>query len=186
MKIFIKNMVCPRCIKSVHDLLTSLGYNPTDVRLGYAVLDCDYLSKSEQNNINDKLTEIGFELLADEDTTTVERIKIALLEFARTDGGLKIKLSQAMEDKFDKSYKNMASLFSKIENRTIENYFIEQRIEYVKELISYGDQTLTDIAFKTGYSSVAYLSKQFAQVVGMTITEYRNITSDMRRPLTEV
>lgn len=186
MRIAIKNMVCPRCIMAVRGLLESLAYKPVNVELGYAELECDSISNEDWNILSEKLHEIGFELLSDNDVVTVERIKIAILAFIRIDGGLKHKLSQELEDKLGQSYKSLTATFSKIEGRTIENYYINQRIEYVKELISYGDLTLTDIAFKTGYSSVAYLSKQFAQVVGMTISEYRSVAKNMRNSLTDI
>jgi len=179
-------MVCPRCIKVVQDILTSLGYSPIDVKLGYAVLDCESLSNEELQILSDKLTEQGFELISNDEVVVVERIKIAVLRFARIDGGLKIKLSQALEDKLGMPYKSLTASFSRIEGRTIENFYISQRIEYVKELVSYGELSLADIAFKTGYSSVPYLSKQFSQIVGMTITEYRSLALDMRNSLTEV
>lgn len=186
MKIAIKNMVCPRCIMAVRDLLTSLGYNPCEVQLGYALLDRNALSMADWEELSAKLNDIGFELLADNEVVSVERAKIELMRLARLDGGLKIKLSQTVEEAVSIPYKNLAAMFSRLEGRTIENYFISQRIEYVKELISYGDLTLTEIAYKTGYSSVAYLSKQFSQVVGMTVSEYRSRAGDMRNSLTEV
>jgi AraC-like DNA-binding protein len=185
MKIAIKNMVCQRCIMVVRDLLTSMDLNPVKVELGYAILDCESLDKSVWESLSDRLHDLGFELLADNDLANVERIKIAIMRLARMDGGSKIKLSQALEDCLKQPYKNMTAIFSQAEGRTIENYYIHQRIEYVKELISYGELTLAEIAFKTGYSSVAYLSKQFAQVVGMTISEYRKIADDLRTPLSE-
>jgi AraC-like DNA-binding protein len=186
MNIAIKNMVCPRCIKAVRELLTSMNLNVVKVELGYAVLGCEELDREIRDELSAKLHELGFELLADNDVATVERVKIAILRLARKNGGPKIKLSQALEECLKQPYKTLATIFSQIEGRTIESYFILQRIEYVKELISYGELTLAEIAFRTGYSSVAYLSKQFAQVVGMTISEYRKIAEDMRTPLSEI
>jgi AraC-like DNA-binding protein len=184
-KIAIKNMVCPRCIMTVRELLTSMNLNVVKVELGYAVLDCESIDNETWKALSDKLQTLGFELLTDNDIATVERIKIAILRLARINGGTKIKLSQALAECLKQPYKNLTTIFSQIEGRTIENYFIHQRIEYVKELISYDQLTLTEIAFKTGYSSVAYLSRQFAQVVGMTISEYRKIAEDMRAPLSD-
>lgn len=186
MKIAIKNMVCPRCVTAVRNLLVSMNMNVTEVKLGYAVLQCESLDSQTWQDLSVKLHELGFELLADNDVATVERIKIAILRLARMKGGPKIKLSKSLEDCLKQPYKNLTAIFSQIEGRTIENYFIHQRIEYVKELISYDELSLAEIAFRTGYSSVAYLSKQFAQVVGMTISEYRKIAEDMRMPLSDV
>jgi AraC-like DNA-binding protein len=170
----------------VKDILTSLGYTPTKVELGYAILDCESLPKEIWKSLGKSLADVGFELLSDEDVVNIERAKIALIRFARIDGGLKIKLSKAIEDTIGISYKNLTAAFSRIEGRTIESYFINQRIEYVKELLSYGDLNLKEIAYKTGYSNAAYLSKQFAQIVGMTVSEYRVIAKDTRISLTDV
>jgi AraC-like DNA-binding protein len=186
MKLAIKNMVCPRCIMTVRDVLTSMGYHPTEVALGYAVLPTETLTPSERDALAKRLQAVGFELMADSDTVLVERIKIALLHYARTDGGLRVKVSQALTRELGVTYKTLSSLFSQLEGRTLESYYILQRIEYVKELVTYGDLTLTEIAFRTGYSSVAYLSRQFAQVVGMTLSDYRRLGAGNRRPLTDI
>jgi AraC-like DNA-binding protein len=186
MKLDIKNMVCPRCIMTVHDVLTSMGYNPTEVALGYAILPTEELPPAERDALAQRLQAVGFELMADSDAVLVECIKIALLRYARTDGGLCVKVSQALERELGVTYKSLSSTFSQLEGRTLESYYIRQRIEYVKELVGYGDLTLTEIAFRTGYSSVAYLSRQFAQVVGMTLSDYRRLGADYRSPLTDV
>jgi AraC-like DNA-binding protein len=170
----------------VNNLLTSMGYKPVEVALGYAILERDSMSDEERKEMGRRLEELGFELMKDSDTVIVERIKIAVLRFARTERGMKIKLSQALEEELKLPYKTLTGLFSQHENRTIENYFISQRIEYVKELISYNEMSLKEIAFKTGYSSVAYLSKQFAQIVGMTISEFRIYSDTHRNSVTNV
>jgi AraC-like DNA-binding protein len=170
----------------VNNLLSSMGYKTVEVALGYAILERDSIPDEERKEIGRRLEELGFELMEDSDTVIVERIKIAVLRFARTEEGIKIKLSQALEDELKLPYKTLTGLFSQHENRTIENYFISQRIEYVKELISYNEMSLKEIAFKTGYSSVAYLSKQFAQVVGMTISEFRIYSDTHRNSVTNV
>jgi AraC-like DNA-binding protein len=163
-----------------------MDFYPEEVGLGYAIINKDLLTNQERLNLANALDKLGFALLEDSNVVIVERIKIAIMQYVRIDGGLKIKLSQALETKLGQPYKNLSAVFSQCEGRTIENYLISQRIEYVKELISYGDSSLGEIAFKTGYSSVAYLSKQFAHVVGMTITEYRSLAIGMRSCLTDV
>jgi AraC-like DNA-binding protein len=186
MKLTIKNMVCPRCIMVVRALLTSMGYHPTEVALGHAVIEEETLTPARREALDAQLRNVGFELMADSDDVLVERIKIALQRYARTEGGLRVKISQALERELGVTYKSLSSTFSQLEGRTLESYYIRQRIEYVKELVGYGDLTLTEIAFRTGYSSVAYLSRQFAQVVGMTLSDYRRLGADGRRPLTDV
>jgi hypothetical protein len=115
MKLDIKNMVCPRCIMTVHDVLTSMGYNPTEVALGYAILPTEELPPAERDALAQRLQAVGFELMADSDAVLVECIKIALLRYARTDGGLCVKVSQALERELGVTYKSLSSLFSQLE-----------------------------------------------------------------------
>jgi AraC-like DNA-binding protein len=77
-------------------------------------------------------------------------------------------------------------LFSSVEGRTIENYFIEQRIEKAKELLVYGQLTLSQIAFDLEYSSVAHLSKQFKKITGLTPTHFKEIGTARRKSLDNI
>jgi AraC-like DNA-binding protein len=67
-----------------------------------------------------------------------------------------------------------------VEGIAIEKYFIAQRIEKVKELIKYDELTLTQIADRLGYSSVAYLSNQFKKQTGLTPSFYKSLKQNNR------
>lgn len=84
-------------------------------------------------------------------------------------------------------YGYLSNLFSSVEGVTIEHYFINQKIEKAKELLVYDELTLTQIAFRLGYSSVAHLSRQFKKVTGQTPSQFRQ-TRDLgqRKPLDKV
>ncbi|MBD5249427.1 MAG: AraC family transcriptional regulator [Barnesiella sp.] len=179
-------MVCPRCVMTVCDILTSLGLEPGDVGLGYAILSSDTLSDSQWDALTERLRDVGFELITDREVIVSEHIKTAVIGYARTEGGLKRKLSIALEEDLHIPYKQLSAIFSSHEQRTIENYYISQRIEYVKELISYNDLPLKEIAYMTGYSSVAYLSAQFRKVTGKTVSDFRSQLNSDRSPLTQV
>jgi AraC-like DNA-binding protein len=77
-------------------------------------------------------------------------------------------------------------LFSAIEGRTIENYFIEQRIEKAKELLVYDQLSLSEIAFQLEYSSVAHLSTQFKKITGLTPTYFKELGTSKRKALDEI
>jgi AraC-like DNA-binding protein len=79
-----------------------------------------------------------------------------------------------LSDKLNLDYPYLSSLFSELEGRTIEKYFISQKIERVKELLIYDELNLSEIADQMGYSSVAYLSNQFKKVTGLTPTQFKN------------
>jgi AraC-like DNA-binding protein len=66
---------------------------------------------------------------------------------------------------------------------TIEHYIIAQKIERAKELITYNELNLTEIAFKLHYSSVAHLSNQFKKITGLTPTHFKKMESKTRIPL---
>ena len=80
-------------------------------------------------------------------------------------------------------YNYLSNLFSEIEGTTIEKYFIAQKIEKVKELLVYDELSLSEIAFRLNYSSVAYLSNQFKKVTGLTPSHFKQVKEDKRKPL---
>ena len=77
-------------------------------------------------------------------------------------------LSNYLSTELRQDYSALSKLFSEVEGKTIERYYMELRIERVKELIRYDELTLTQIALRMNYSSVAYLSNQFKAITGMT------------------
>jgi YesN/AraC family two-component response regulator len=132
-------------------------------------------------SINKKLLELGFELIDDRKKRLIEKIKNEVVQLVHHSGGaLKTNLSTFLADRIHYDYTYLSNLFSEVEGTTIEKYFILQRIEKAKELIVYGELSLTEIADKLGYSSGAYLSSQFKQVTGLTPTFYRNIKDHKR------
>lgn len=181
--IFIKNMVCPRCVMVVRDTLNDLGFDVEEVELGKAVVrsaDDESLSELQQ-----ALNEYGFELLQGREEQIVEQIKTRLVEYVRRSEMNKEmpKISTFLSDRLHQNYASLSSLFSKKENITIEKYLIHLRIERVKELLSYEELTLSEIAWKLNYSSVQHLSSQFKQVTGMSVTDYKKASDTFRKPL---
>ncbi len=179
-------MVCPRCVSSVRGILTSMGLEPSEVGLGYAVIPAESLTPAQQHHLSELLGKEGFELLTDSGSILTEKIKNLLIAYARTEGGIDLKLSAALQRDLNIPYKQLSRTFSIAENRTIENFFIAQKIEFVKELLSYNKLSLKEIAFLTGYSSVAYLSSQFSKFTGMTLSDFRRSLAHNRMPLTDI
>lgn len=184
----IKNMVCRRCILAVEDLLGSIGITPVSVTLGQVVLPRP-LGEEERTKLADRLRQLGFELLDDRRHALVNRIKTAIIELLRSgDEELlaRVVISEYLETTLGVGYWTLSRLFSQVEGKTIERYVIEQKIELVKELITYDELSLTEISYRLGYSSVHYLSNQFKQVTGMTASQFRRLRTKPRRPLDEV
>jgi AraC-like DNA-binding protein len=88
---------------------------------------------------------------------------------------MELQFLQQQTEKLHLDYFYLSSLFSAVEGRTIENYFIEQRTEKVKELLIYDQLTLSEIAFELDYSSVAHLSAQFKKTTGLTPSQFKKV-----------
>ena len=118
----------------------------------------------------------------------VEKIKNAIIEIIHYGEDLdnRIKFSKQIEQKVGVDYHQLSTLFSETEGTTIEKYIILQRIEKVKELLVYNELNLSEIAFKTGYSSVQHLSTQFKKVTGLTPSHFKEIKDNKRKPLDQV
>ena len=181
--LFIKNMVCPRCISAVQKTLTELGMEVQRIELGSVdVKGSDHIS---DESISEALAPMGFELLKGKDQRSVEQIKTHLIRYVREleQQESMPKLSDYLSEAMHRNYASLSHLFSELEETTIEKYLIYLKMERVKELLSYNELTLSEIAWKLKYSSVQYLSNQFRQVTGMSVTDYKKASDSFRSPL---
>ena len=130
---------------------------------------------------------LGFELIDDKKSRIIEKIKNIIIELVHhQNNDAKTNLSDVLSSQLHHDYNYLSNLFSEIEGTTIEKYFIAQKIEKVKELLVYDELSLSEIAFRLNYSSVAYLSNQFKKVTGLTPSYYKQIRDDKRKPLDKV
>lgn len=178
-------MVCPRCIMAVEKIFSDLEIKTHSISLGEVLLPTEPDTKT-MVTIKEKLEEIGFELLGSEQHRIVEKIKTIIIEAIQNSNGKHIVFSNLLSDMLHKDYSQLSRLFSSVECITIEQYVILQKIEKVKELITYGQLTLSEIAFLLGYSSVAHLSSQFKKVTGMPPSEFKKQGLGMRKGLDKV
>ncbi len=172
MKLLIKNMVCPRCIIVVKNILESEGVTVKSISLGDAEIE-EELTDERRLSVARKLQDMGFELLDDPRSQLVEQIRIAVLKWVRMNEE-RPKLSDYLADNLKKDYSTLSKLFSEVRGITIEKFAIIHRIEYAKELLCYSQLSTSEIAYKLGYSSPAHLSSQFKQVTGMTPKDFRS------------
>ncbi len=183
MEIAVKNMVCDRCVMVVREIMARLGYPDAEVTLGLVKVDGE-LSPDSLGRLADELAGAGFELLRDASLALVERVKAAVIDLVRGADDGRLKLSAYLTASLNVDYRVAAAAFARVEGRTIERYYITQKVEYVKELLDYGELTVSEIADMTGYSSVAHLSHQFRAETGMTPSAYK--LTGHRRPLDKV
>lgn len=185
--IHIRNMVCPRCIKVVTEALQKLEMQVQDVKLGEAILSAEP-SPAQLGELRSLLAADGFELINDPKAELVERTKIAVIELLRSGKieELHINLSDYLAEKLGKDYSTLSAAFSAAEGITIARFMVLQKVEMAKELLDYNELSLSQIADKLGYSSVAHLSGQFKQVTGLTPSEYKRSEKAARKPLDQV
>ncbi|QEC65804.1 helix-turn-helix transcriptional regulator [Panacibacter ginsenosidivorans] len=186
-QLYIKNMVCDRCIMSVRHQLDDLGLDYKNIQLGQVELSTEP-SESQLQSFRDSLTINGFELLDDKKSKTVEKIKNAIVSLihGKDADEFNLKLSAMLEQKLAMDYHYLTTLFSSVEGITIEKYAILQRIERVKELLMYDEKNLSEIAYEMGYSSTQHLSQQFKKVTGLTPTHFKELKENMRKPLDKI
>lgn len=178
-------MVCPRCIMSVEGILKSQGIESLDVRLGEVIVAGD-LNKSRLEAFRLALESVGFELLDDNQQQLIEQIKTTIINQIHFSGESAFTISDILSTALHKDYSLLSKLFSATEGITIEHYTILQKIEKAKELLTYNRQTLSEIAYALGYSSVAHLSSQFKKVTGLTPSQFKSQGIDLRKGIDQV
>jgi AraC-like DNA-binding protein len=168
-------MVCIRCKMVVKYELDKLGLHYTRVELGEVEILED-LSDMQQTNLNDALKSCGLELMDDKKSILVEKIKAVIIELVHyTDDMIKINLSDYISQKLNHNYSYLSNLFSEVKGTSIEKFYLENKIEKVKELLVYDELNLTEIAYKLHYSSVAHLSSQFKKMTGLTPSHFKDL-----------
>lgn len=180
-------MVCARCIKSVTGIFRSVGIQLKDIKLGVATAEQE-ISQENSENVKKLLEAEGFELLDNNKMKLVESIKNLIVELVHYKDldEMKENLSDYLSKQLYKDYTYLTNLFSSIEETTIEQYFILQKIEKVKEWLVYDQLTLSEMAFKLGYSSVAHLSGQFKKITGFTPSQFKKLKDHNRRKLEDI
>ena len=180
MKLYIKNMVCSRCKMVVKSEFEKLGLQTISVELGEVELEKE-ISDEQKEVLLENLQVLGFDLIDDKKTKTVERIKNLIVDLVHhKNNDLKINLSDYLSENLNQDYNSLSNLFSEIENTTIEKYFISQKIEKVKELLIYNELSLSEIADILNYSNVAHLSNQFKKITGFTPTSFKQLKDKKR------
>jgi AraC family transcriptional regulator len=186
--VLIKNMVCQRCIMTVEGILNKIAIPFQKVTFGEVYIQ-QPLTDKQKEVLRTELELVGFELIDNHTTEIIEKAKQLIIKKARNEDDtkeVKLNLSKFLSDNLNYEYTHISSMFSAIEGRTIEQYFIEQRIEKAKELLVYGQLTLSEIAYELNYSSVAHLSGQFKKITGLTPSYYKEVGAAKRKALDKV
>lgn len=184
MQLAIKNMVCDRCVMVVDRLLRSLQLPVGAVRLGTADLNLDALDEGQLQLVRRELEALGFELIDEKKALIADQIRVFIIESVHRDQSEQhLKLSERLAAALHMDYGQLSKIFSEQEGATIEQYTIAQRIERVKELLSYGQKNLNEIALELGYSSSSALINQFKKLTGVTPGQFKSGAAISRKPL---
>lgn len=179
-------MVCIRCQMVVKAELEKLGLRYNYVKIGEA----DIIGNAQPEQLEQlkiELKEAGLFLMDNKKSVLIEKIKNAIIELVHyTDEQIKVNLSDFLSEELNYNYTYLSNLFSEVNGITIENFYLAHKIEKVKELIVYDELTLTEIAYKMHYSSVAHLSNQFKKITGLTPSHFRNLKNQRRDTLEDV
>ena len=168
--------------------LERIGLHYTSVELGEADIQ-ENISPEQYEQLNIALKKSGLELMDDKKSMLIEKIKtviVELIHYSDNDEELKINFSDYLSEKLQYNYTYLANLFSEVQGTTIEHYIIYHKIERVKELLVYDEFTLTEIAYKLNYSSVAHLSNQFKKVTGLTASHFKKLRNKRRTSLEDI
>jgi AraC family transcriptional regulator len=188
--LYIKNMVCNRCVMVVRQELERLGFHPQKISLGEVTLNEPELSATQLTNIDESLQAMGFERIDDRKGRLIESIKskvIVMIHDPKPESR-KVNWSTWLADELHYDYNYLSNLFSSMEGITLEQYVIRQKIERAKELLFYDELNLSQISMELGYSSVAHLSAQFKKVTGLTPSELKKSRNknESRKPLDSI
>jgi AraC-like DNA-binding protein len=190
MKLFVKNMVCNRCVSAVTQELERLGLHPEKVVLGEVTLSEEQMRPDTLDQLDQNLKQLGFERIDDRKARLIEAIKNKVITMIHHTDRVdrKHNWSDILSEELHYEYNYLSNLFSSVEGITVEQYIIRQKIERAKELLFYDELNLSEIADRLGYSSVAHLSAQFKKITGLTPSELKKSRSidQTRKPLDSI
>lgn len=185
MKLYIRNMACESCKILVKDELEKLGANPVKVELGEAEIK-NKLSDKEQKQFGSAIKKAGLELVKTKEGILADQIKSLIAEYINSGERSKQNLSEYLSKKLHYDYAYLSSYFSAMQANTIEQYMIAFKIEKVKEMLVLENLTLSQIADKLNYSSVAHLSGQFKKITGLPASHFKKLNAIRRKTIQDL
>ncbi|WP_309608846.1 AraC family transcriptional regulator [Flavobacterium sp.] len=180
MKLFLKfdiNNLCNTILQEQLDKF-ELKY---DI-LGFGEINIkSTITDQKLTELNEAFSNYGIQVVENQKSIIVQKIKDTIVEMVHSESGLNnLKSSVYLSEKLNHSYGYISNLFSDVTYTSVENYIIIQKIERVKQLILINELTLTEIAYKLNYSSVAHLSTQFKNITGITPSAFQRIITKRR------
>lgn len=179
MKIYVKFDYTTICKNILADKLQALGVRYQNIAFGELEI-LDKLSEKKFKELQSELLMAGISIVENQKSILVEKIKEALLEIVQSEQPITVKASVYLTEKLQHSYGYLSNLFSEVTYSSIENFLMLQKVEHAKNLILKENLTLTEVAYRLNYSSVAHLSTQFKNVTGITPSQFQRIIHKRR------
>lgn len=181
----IKNKVCSHCAEVLEEKLMNAGFNIQKIDLGELYLS-EPIDEQNYGQLVNIIRDNGFDLIDDANSRIVEQIKQLIIQQARSGEPLEQNLSDFLSENIHKDYQQLSRLFSAVEGKSIERYFILQKIERAKELIVYDEKTLSEIALELDYSSQQHFSRQFKKETGLSPSHFKDIKENKRTSIDQL
>ncbi len=170
----------------VKEELKKLGLHFIIVDMGVVDIMENILPKQHEQ-LRIALLKSGLELMEDKKAVLIEKIRNVIIEMVHYSEDLpKTNFSDYLSEKLKYDYTYLANLFSEVQGTTIEKFIISHKVERVKELIIYDELSLTEIAWKMHYSSVAHLSNQFRKITGLTPSHFKKLKNKRRMAIEDI
>ena len=175
MNLYIKYDTYVACKKILQEQLEKLQLSYS-LKGFWEVEINDDISDTTLRQLSSSLNNYGIEIVENHKSILVQKIKDAIIELVYLEEKLPTyKTSSYLADKLKHRYGYISNLFSEVTYTSIENFIILQKIERAKQLLITNELTITEIAWKLNYSSVAHLSNQFKNVTGLTPSMFQRI-----------
>jgi AraC-like DNA-binding protein len=159
----------------VKEVLKQLGLHFVVVDLGEVEI-MENILEHQRQQLKVKLLEAGLELMDDKKSVLIEKIKTAIHEMIhQPETEMKVNFSAYLSDNLKYEYAYLSNLFSEVQGSTIEQYIILLKVEKIKEMIIYGEFSITEISKMMNYSSLAHLSSQFKKVTGLSPSHFKSL-----------
>lgn len=179
-------MVSLRCKIKVQEEAENLGLHCLNVDLGIIEVFED-ISPRQHQKLKERLALVGLELIEEKRVILIEKIKNTITEMIHySDEMPKTKYSNYISKKLQYDYNYLSNIFQAEKEITIQQFIIHHKVEKIKELISYDELNLKEIAYKLNYSSVAHLSNQFKKITGLSPTSFKTLGLKRERCLESV
>jgi AraC-like DNA-binding protein len=180
MKLHIKFDINTACKKIVMEQLEKEQLTYSSLSFGEVELN-ETISGDQLKNLAANLGNYGIEIIESPKSILVQKIKDTIIEMIYMDEKLPtIKISDYLSEKLNYSYGYLSNLFVEATYTSIENFIIFQKINRAKELITTNEFTITEIAYRLNYSSIAHLCNQFKNETGITPTTFQRIINKRR------